>query len=189
APHVEREEYLPRAKSGPWSDAMADGLWPLPRAAYRESPVVGLYFGAITRFLRWKNGRAEGTGWEYLLPTPTQWEKAARGVDARWFPWGDRFDYGLANSLFGRLQPGMGANCLEPRGWFPTDESPFGLRDMAGGAVEFNEGYVRENLRTWTVIRGGSWATSSPVYYRATSRIIPESDVPTRGFRLVATRR
>ena len=46
--------------------------------------------------LRWGRGLlsvdVRKQGMNYVLPTDLEWEKAARGVDERWFVWGDGFD-------------------------------------------------------------------------------------------------
>ncbi|MBK7583166.1 MAG: SUMF1/EgtB/PvdO family nonheme iron enzyme [Myxococcales bacterium] len=87
------------------------------------------WFDAVA-FCRW---RSEREGRTVRLPTELEWEKAARGVDGRWFPWGDRFDPSFSKMRESR--PGFGQP--EPVGTFPTDESPYGVRDLAGG------------MRTW----------------------------------------
>ena len=60
-----------------------------------------------------------------------QWEKAARGTDARLYPWGDEWDKTRCNS------GEEGPNQTMPVGSFPSGISPYGCYDMAGNASEW----------------------------------------------------
>jgi len=96
------------------------------------SPDWPVYFvnrSAMDAYAAWLGTR---TGRALRLPHELEWEKAGRGVDLRRYPWGDRFDPAFCQSREsrpGRPSPG-------PVGAFPTDESPYGVRDMAGGATD-----------------------------------------------------
>lgn len=93
-------------------------------------PVILVDWFDARAFCRW---RSERLGSPVRLPTEAEWEKAARGVDGRFYPWGDRFDPTFCHMRESRPyghQP-------EPIGSFPTDESPYGVRDLAGGVREW----------------------------------------------------
>ena len=64
-------------------------LW--DREGWNEplQPVVGLGWDDARAYAAW-SGKA--------LPTEPQWEKAARGTDGRWWPWGNDFYPGYCNS-------------------------------------------------------------------------------------------
>lgn len=112
-------------------------------------PVFGISWEDAVVYLEWRSGL---DGVTYRLPTDAEWEKAARGVDGRFYPWGDRFDnvFCLGNASRGDLpQP-------ETVGAFLHDCSPYGVQDMAGGVREWCADWFDET-RGLKVVRGGAW--------------------------------
>ena len=62
-------------------------------------PVIGVNWDSATAFCNWLSAK---TGKTYRLPTEAEWEKAARGVDQRRYPWGNSIDRSYANFVGGQ---------------------------------------------------------------------------------------
>ncbi len=142
-------------------------------------PVMGISWHDAKAYVAWRSER-DGVTWQ--LPTEAQWEKAARGVDGRIFPWGDELDPSLCamrTSFPGRPQP-------RPVGMFDSDRSVYGVRDLAGGIRDWcrERSYLGDSARR--PVRGGSW-DSEAAYCRGAHRTgyIPTYVGSSFGFRLV----
>ncbi len=112
-------------------------------------PVFGISWHDAVAYCRW---RSEVEGCEVRLPTEDEWEKAARGVDGRLFPWGDEFDPTFCKMWESRRH----AAIPEPVGTFEADVSPYGVHDMAGCVSEWCQDWFNSTLEL-KLIKGGGW--------------------------------
>ena len=86
-------------------------------------PVTQVSWFDALAFCQWLSTKLDKS---FRLPTEAEWEKAARGVDGRIFPWGNAWNPLLLNAEY-RLQD------TSPVGAFsPASDSPYGVSDMAG---------------------------------------------------------
>jgi serine/threonine-protein kinase len=124
-------------------------------------PVVDVTIEDARAFARWAQKR---------LPNEREWEKAARGVDGRAYPWGNRPpDISRAN---------IGTDMLRPAADFLTGASPYGALQMIGNVWEFVDqtrtpspgmrAYFQDKLtpapgaaEPWYEIRGESYKDSA----------------------------
>jgi formylglycine-generating enzyme required for sulfatase activity len=133
-------------------------------------------------YCRWRT--AESGAFFIRLPTEDEWEKAARGVDGRAYPWGEEI-----HPDYCRWQPGL-EDTDYAAGSHPIDESPFGVRDTAGSLLEFCSGPSKLDIpfrRPW---RGGYQRASDGRELRTALRRegSPFRPGPHDGFRVAAWR-
>ena len=153
-----------------------------------DFPVVGVDWNMAKTYCAWAGGR---------LPTEAEWEAAARGTEARVYPWGSTTPSCDTAGMQGcsvKSQPFKD-------GSFAKGDTPLTLRDMGGNVWEWvNDWYsptsYAESVSTdpvgpWTattkVVRGGGW-DSGTVDLRATARLSgdPYLSYKDVGFRCVA---
>ncbi len=167
---------------------------PLP-AGYSEArlnyPVADVTIEDAEQFAKWANKR---------LPTAEEWEKAARGVDGRLYPWGNEADPERANLMDNRS---LMVHAAMPVDSFRGGASPFGALNMTGNVAELTREKAAPSAEDlarmakllqppptaeepWYSTRGGSW-TSKLVEAAAERRAaIPARwRDPTVGFRCV----
>ena len=146
-------------------------------------PVFYVDLQCIEAYIKWL---FETTGVQWRLPTEQEWEKSARGVDGRYYPWGDNFENSwvcIRSSHRQRPLP-------EPIASRPSDISIYGVSDMAGGISEWTStlySNIKQSKRSVSyVTKGASWNSISP-FARLASRSLALANERsnTLGFRLV----
>ncbi len=188
----------PPAAFGPFSPHAYFGA-----AEFDDYPVVNVTWRQAQQYCTWAGRR---------LPTEAEWEKAARGTDARRYPWewigvadpeklnfcdqGCEFPWNVIDVNDGYPE-------TAPVGSYPKGASPYQVLDMAGNVWEwtadwYSAAYFDDSplsnppgpeSGTWRVVRGGSWLDGvhvrALVHARSANRFYqsPEAARSDLGFR------
>jgi formylglycine-generating enzyme required for sulfatase activity len=130
-------------------------LVPTSRDGGDSLRVLALTWSESFEYCRWRGGRP---------PTNEEWEIAARGRDARVFPWGNIFEARRVADFVLETEYDVGRAYFRP-GEARAGDSPFGVSDMAGTLPEFTTSQQTGDL----YIRGApsTLASEDPMEFSA----------------------
>lgn len=114
---------------------------PQPPERLLAHPVADVSWDEAQEFCRWLTAEAAASGAPlpgiaprsatFRLPSEAEWERAARGIDGRRFPWGEAWDVEHANTRE------SGRHGTTPAGAYAAGASAAGCLDMAGNVWEW----------------------------------------------------
>jgi len=152
-----------------------------------QHPMVGASWYDAGAYCRWAGLR---------LPTEQEWEKAARGVDGREYPWGNKKPTEELCNFGKEVYVGRPTDV----GRYPQGASPYGCLDMVGNVEEWTATtavWGSEMLSATElpaevvhgrVLRGGAFYSSIwDVRCVSRSELHPEWESSKNGFRLCAS--
>jgi formylglycine-generating enzyme required for sulfatase activity len=127
-------------------------------------------------------------GWEFTLPTESQWEYACRAGTTTKYSWGDDINSKLANYADSGLKKTRAVGSYRPNAW--------GFYDMHGNVIEWCQDWlgpykkqlavdpVGPSSGSKRVFRGGSYGNRSSHLNHAARNMLPSNPFYSRGFRI-----
>lgn len=158
---VELEEAAARKQAGRVFDRPFDrpAFWDDLDLGAPARPLVGVNWYEARAYCRWLSALCRRP---LGLPPERYWEKAARGLDGRAYPWEGGFDKARCNTLESQIYT------TTPVGLYPQGAGSFGLYDASGNVWEWCADFYQSypggdpdtspaDAEKYRVLRGGSW--------------------------------
>ncbi len=186
-------------------DLVAPGIYRVKtydnRIAYKNGHIIfdTIYGNHPATAVTWYGAMCFCTLYGFNMPSEREWEKAARGNNDYWFPWGNAIDSTYANYYFSNDPFETGTT---PAGYYNGEKhdgfqthnavSAYGCYDMAGNAWEWTRDYWSHKVPYHTG-KGGGYHYHTPaflqVYYvscygPSTSPELDMNDIAD-GFRVI----
>lgn len=140
-----------RDKNGKMVETEKDPEKYIPRTGFERYPANNVsWYGADT-FCKWKKKR---------LPTEAEWEKAARGIDLRIYPWGNMLPDNT-KARFNQEWERQGLNVLLPVDALPEGKSAYSVFNMSGNVGEWIDDWYRLNYCDFCDPGGDDYITTA----------------------------
>ncbi|OGW40315.1 MAG: hypothetical protein A2Y97_00015 [Nitrospirae bacterium RBG_13_39_12] len=107
----------------------------IPRKGFENYPANNVSWFGADAYCLW-NGKH--------LPTEAEWEKAARGIDERIYPWGNSIPDGT-KARYDQDWDGKQLNVMVSVDEMPKGASYYGVMNMAGNVWEWISDWYRQN--------------------------------------------
>ena len=157
----------------------------VPTPGYEDHPVAETTWAGARAYCLWRGAR---------LPSEAEWEAAARGNDARLYPWGNAAPDGTRVFVSGRT------GVTGPVGERPAGAAPSGALDMSGSLAEWTsslrrpypydpgDGREAPDLPGERVTRGGDYMFDAELETLTATHRRGFSNAPERGHRHIGFR-
>jgi formylglycine-generating enzyme required for sulfatase activity len=138
-----------------WPDEIVRHVWVdgRPPPGREDHPVVLVSWDDAAAYCAW---RGKVVGQPRRLPSAHEFEKAVRGTEGQFYPWGIEFEPTKLNSGMSHLRDTV------PVGSIAGTESPFGVLELAGNifhwtATPWPPGEGRATRGEKMTVRGSAW--------------------------------